>query len=49
MLKHETEENITECLKQQRVTACKRFRIKKRREPDRNKYIIINIQHHFFT
>ena len=29
MLKHETEENITEYLKQQGVTACKRFRIKK--------------------
>ena len=49
LLKHETEENITESLKQQGVTACKRFRIKRRREPDRNKYIIVNIQHHFFT
>ena len=29
MLKHETEENITEYLNQQGVTACKRFRIKK--------------------
>ena len=29
LLKHETEENITEYLKQQRVTACKRFRIRK--------------------
>ena len=29
MLKHETEENITEYLKQQGVTACKRFTIKK--------------------
>ena len=29
MLKHETEENITEYVKQQRVIACKRFRIKK--------------------
>ena len=29
MLKHETEENITEYLKTQRVTACKRFTIKK--------------------
>ena len=29
MLKHETEENITEYLKQQGVTACKHFTIKK--------------------
>ena len=29
MLKHETEENITEYLKTQGVTACKRFTIKK--------------------
>ena len=29
-LKHETEENINEYLKQQGVTACKRFRIKKK-------------------
>ena len=29
MLKHETEENITDYLKQQGVTACKCFRIKK--------------------
>ena len=29
MLKHETEGNITEYLKQQGVTACKRFTIKK--------------------
>ena len=29
MLKHETEENITEYLYQQGVTACKRFKIKK--------------------
>ena len=29
MLKHETEENITEYLKKQGVTACKRFTIKK--------------------
>ena len=29
MLKHETEENITEYLNTQRVTACKRFKIKK--------------------
>ena len=29
MLKHETKENITEYLKQQGVTACKRFTIKK--------------------
>ena len=31
MLKHETEENITEYLKTQGVTACKRFIIKKDR------------------
>ena len=30
MLKHETEENITEYLRQQGVTACKRFSIKKK-------------------
>ena len=32
MLKHETEENITEYLKSQRVTACKRFIIKNKME-----------------
>ena len=49
MLKHETEENITEYLKQQGVTACKRFTIKKKRKPDRNKYTFINIQYNNFT
>ena len=51
MLKHETEENITEYLNTQGVTACKRFKIKK----DGNfietfyKYTFTNFQHHNFT
>ena len=49
MLKHETEENITEYLNTQGVTACKRFKIKKRWKLYRNKYTFTNFQHHNFT
>ena len=49
MLKHETEENITEYLNTQGVTACKRFKIKKKRKPYRNKYAFTNFQHHNFA
>ena len=49
MLKHETEENITEYLNTQGVTVCKRFKIKKRWKPYRNKYTFTNFQHHNFA
>ena len=49
MLKHETEENITEYLKTQGVIACKRFTIKKRWKPYRNKYTFTNFHYHNFT
>ena len=48
MLKHETEENITDYLKKQGVTACNVSKLK-RRTPDKNKHNITNIQHHFLT
>ena len=48
MLKHETEENITEYLNTQGVTACKRFKIK-RWKLYRNKYTFTDFQHHNFT
>ena len=49
MLKHETEENITEYLNTQGVTTCKRFKIKKDGNFYRNKYTFTNFQHHNFT
>ena len=48
MLKHETEENITEYLNTQGETACKRFKIK----TDGNfieTNTFTNFQHHNFT
>ena len=41
MLKHKTEENITEYLKQQGVTACKPFKIKKRRNLIKTKTLLL--------